>query len=374
MPRRRKLPKESSLFVPGKLPKNAFARILPPELVLVVLSFLPTEAVFSFALTCRFFYASFFPNSRTLDLDSKTALLTLLERDIPNLLVCHGCTILLHWKQQDFNPDPDSTSIGHQCSHVVPATFFAPLGYINRLEYAKARLVMNRHLYGSSHGLPVEMLNWDGHGKLFLDGDHFKAATAAWRARITGDSRHVIFAKIDYTQTWRARIVDDELYLAIFQTAYHPSSQIENIETCLRHRFGRICRHVTIWNMRDPPPNWITITRDTAEPPHFAAYIHHNTILSCPICFTDAQVNTTWCSIRGQWSVQMTTWRQFGKCRSPSDPKWNSFVSGFRDSWVPRERGHPPGAIRHRWSRGDEVLLGMEGVFLDAPLSGYQGS
>ncbi|KAK1584823.1 uncharacterized protein LY79DRAFT_560089 [Colletotrichum navitas] len=313
---------------------------LPPEIMLMVISYLPPEAVLSLALTCRSLYCSYFPESPILNARSKAALLTLLERDVPKLLYCSECAILHPWRRV-----VHVLLSGVRSGNLCKTRGFNPPSQLGTPPYLHARLIMNRHLYGNAHGFPVGIFDKD--------------ATNLFAGCLPVDCR----------STWQARIIDDELFLYIHETAYPPEGDMFKLEQWLiNDNRGRICKHGIVWNLprstsrSNVEPGAELELYDGRRNPHplpaFLANMRRNTTLSCPLCPTDAEITTKWHGGRKKWSVEMKTWRQFGKCRSPSDPMWLSltFTDHTAPPWDRQEEGYPPGAIRYKWNKSDKGL------------------
>lgn len=319
---------------------------LPPEIILLIINYLPTESILSFSLTCRLFYIRYFPNSRILSPASKNIFLAMLERDIPYLVYCPECTVLHSWQQCFRSGGLLAIDSKRPCSRNA---YFPPFTYGN-IRYHHVRLVMNRHLYGDSHGLPIQTLD----------------ENRDWHSGATG-------AYCQYT--WQARIIDNNLFLITNQTTYHPTNDIIQFEKHLRARGGLICNHRSIW---DTPRYDSSISQSTGSPklhnkhlplvslPQFLMDVQCNRILSCPVCLTDAQVTIDWSNKFKRWSVQMVTWKQFGGCRSPFDLQWRSTTIPRLEDHVGefRAQGHPPGIVRYRWNEGDRKLLDMNSYFV----------
>ncbi|KAL0942715.1 uncharacterized protein CTRU02_200601 [Colletotrichum truncatum] len=157
-------------------------------------------------------------------------------------------------------------------------------------------------------------------------------------------------------------------------TVYHLTGDMNDIDRFFRLNGGEICYHRNVWGKpRSDFNDSLSISfcrseakyRKTLPPKKFLADLELGTILSCPVCLTDAQIKVNWCYKRKQWSVTVITWKQLGKCRSPDDPQWKSMACWRTTGGDHRAQEHPPGAVRHRWSKGDDEVLGMEGYFID---------
>ncbi|GKT92678.1 hypothetical protein Ct61P_10528 [Colletotrichum tofieldiae] len=153
------------------------------------------------------------------------------------------------------------------------------------------------------------------------------------------------------------------------------------LEEWLNDRGGRICKHRIAWDLPRPTSQWnmaLDARPENGWPPSislptFLAGVQRDAILSCPLCPTDAEIEIKWCGARKQWSVEVKTWRQFGTCRSPSDPRWESMTWTYLPGppWKRRAEEHPPGAIRYRWSKADKKPVAMVGCFLDPTSDRY---
>lgn len=140
--------------------------------MLVVVDYLRLHDTLSLSLTCKAFYTLFFPKHRRLDASTAECFLSALERDQPNLHYCHICVRLHTWRDQCPTKGPLMLSR----SSISPDCLFGPgprvqgfaygrdkRGHIRRglkLRFHDARLVMNAHLYGPAHGLPIDALDY----------------------------------------------------------------------------------------------------------------------------------------------------------------------------------------------------------------------
>ncbi|TDZ33266.1 hypothetical protein C8035_v011715 [Colletotrichum spinosum] len=330
---------------------------LPAELVLLVIDYLEPHSVISLALTCRSFYNSYFPRSAKLSGPSQDALLTMLERDLPDQLYCPRCAALHTWEVDLKAGRLDiPVSISSKTCH---APSFRQPGSLRSLSYHHARLIMNHHLYGERHGLPAHLVPRGGYRSFFVD--------------------------VDVKSTWQARVIDDELFLRIDQTATQPSGNMTKLERYLREDMGGyICRHRAVWDPIRPHPESSTTVSCCPRPnlkyekprdcplPSLHAEMQCEKILSCPICMTDAQVLLGRAGQREKWSVRLVTWKRLGSCRSPSDPVWWTMtqVSRFMSQREPRAKTHPPGDVRRKWLEADKTSSNMDEYFLEATQAG----
>jgi hypothetical protein len=128
----------------------------------MVAEHLTNPSVISLALTCPTLYSLCFPHDPCLSTNEKEELLLLLEKDIANLYFCHCCTKLHRWHTRWGNVFlmKEICSLFSLAEENLPCKehfecdeIFLPLICI--IPYHYARLVMDRHLYGRTHGLPT---------------------------------------------------------------------------------------------------------------------------------------------------------------------------------------------------------------------------
>lgn len=327
---------------------------LPLEILLLVLELLSKEAVICFSLACKALYRQFFPKAASrqdLDRVARKALLVLLEKDIDHSFFCYDCLKLHPWRLDGriLPWDVRGRSPSYRgCRAMHP--FKAPLPEGHSLQYNLARLVMNHHLYGPSHGFPLVM----------IEGTFRKRCP-------TNDVR--------YQQCWRARIIQDELFLCTIFTYYHPENTTDSLMRFMRVSHQQVCPHLRIRasnasTVASWPRNLPELNEDLAIPNRFITPVRDG-ISSCAICRTDYQVKIqhrpSWkmWGPRG-WIISIVTWQQLGKCRSPFDWDWRIMALDVMNDLNSRWRSHAdmPGVIRHRWSLGDDILLEPEGNFV----------
>ncbi|KAL9115820.1 MAG: hypothetical protein Q9227_000188 [Pyrenula ochraceoflavens] len=82
---------------------------LPPEILLVILSFCVSESGVALCLASKRLYNNFFRDAtRTFpcDIEATNRLLRLLEKDIPRLFMCSRCNRLYNWERRASHLDP----------------------------------------------------------------------------------------------------------------------------------------------------------------------------------------------------------------------------------------------------------------------------
>ncbi|RSL76196.1 hypothetical protein CEP51_010193 [Fusarium floridanum] len=335
--------------------------MLPNEVIDVIFGSLDGPTQICFALTCRTLYKSYFPQTdpyywRRRDWYWRKGLLCRLEKDIPEYYCCLQCAKLHRWDVPwnkvwsiskpwrgylDFHPTRD-----------LELDYFEfPVGEDHYLTYQAVRVIMNRHLYGPRHGIPLEAIELDTH-KLCQE---------------TGTTVDMVV---------RPRIIDDELFLSVHYKMLHPQNDTQNLEKFISQARLRVCRHLQIgahwtrlgcWHRH--PPLFLPIRIPELEKgcwPLKDCGNEFGSVRSCQVCMTDYQVKVSR-QHEGQeekgWSIEIMVWHQLGNGRDPYDEdRWfNLAHTGY---YGPPHHSMP-GIVRHRWSKGDETLLSCEGEFVE---------
>ncbi|KAF4459858.1 F-box domain-containing, partial [Fusarium albosuccineum] len=149
---------------------------LPPELVDMIFQFLGGEVQVCFALTCRTLYNDYFLKTfkgfrGAENRYSNKGLLCLLEKDSPGSYYCSHCYKLhrwgvpkrearTHWEEWKGDLSPHCYFRGDDTALEFE------VGEYHRLTFHAVRVVMNRHLYGPVHGMPLQDLELDTHHQL----------------------------------------------------------------------------------------------------------------------------------------------------------------------------------------------------------------
>jgi hypothetical protein len=225
---------------------------------------------------------------------------------------------------------------------------------------------MNRHLYGPSHGPPRQKLQLrDAFGF-----ESFSDTTTLRRALPFGISNIAdhFMDKVVFKQTWESRIIDDELYLHTNITIYHTKDDTWALRrSLLSDHTMLVCLHLepkelsSKWSYLYAIPE---LYRTPHSGGHFTAV--SGDVRSCPQCFTDYQMRIQKEGIgryrRKRWVIRIERWHLLGSCRSPSDNKWNTFVTRGASPQA-RFRHFGPGTVRHAWN-GDPDDTTVEGQFV----------
>ncbi|KAF5641589.1 uncharacterized protein FTJAE_4066 [Fusarium tjaetaba] len=181
---------------------------------------------------------------------------------------------------------------------------------------------MNRHFNGPAHGLPLDILNYNG------DVFRYKGGTEQW--------------------TVLARIIRDELFFQRTLVIYiHKYPGVQEI----RHRlYFPVCIHLR--SNSNGTQDYASIGRyglTEVEELLVGFKSCDNSLGSCPICFTDYSITIRWESQQRQgWRIEVVSYQQLGRCRSPYDWKWR--LAAEDSTWnEPRCRTQKPGLVRQRW-------------------------
>lgn len=240
--------------------------ILPTELVLLVAANLDALSATSLSLACRRLNSLISP-CKLSDID-KERLLLWLEKENATIYFCHHCNKLHSWHGK-----MGSTTVPH--CETSPCHYRGIIHFADRVTLMKffvipyyiMRLVMNRHFYGPSHGLPLKVLQREitTHG-------------SGWRSLETLD----------------ARIIDNSL--VTFSVKMYSSTRRGNVQDfreCLDRHSSDICEHIKIHTYH----THISVrlpelpTEDTS--PNFPAPCEQS-FRSCPWCMTDYCFEISW--------------------------------------------------------------------------------
>lgn len=225
-----------------------------------------------------------------------------LERDISTVYFCFGCTKLHSWHNTPFVYRSDAPCLKRGASHHGYSPWNCKqiqdcLGGLTNFSiyYAKARVTMNRHFLGRTHGLPLSALE-----------------TYMWRQakmRYPG-----AFKQISIT----ARIVEDHLMISGYMTfssirGDYPSGLREYMD---RHG-PKICCHLRLSKLGSGPPLQVPEVekRGPSRDEHFLAC--SSSVGSCVYCMTDYCIDIERKSPKKGWLIRITTYLDLGTARSP---------------------------------------------------------
>ena len=269
---------------------------LPTEILQHIATFLPTTSVASFALCSRGFCRTIGSQAwRDLQDPASAAekhhFLSILERDLPDLVHCHHC-IRLHRREA-------YEALQRQSWKVIPPRLkecikrdtiqyrWAP-DY--NLHFRWCQLVMKAYRYGPRYGIPVAALT------------HVHS-----ESRERSSSQVFFSARIDP--------VADELILRHIYRVVIPSSK--DIAD-LRWHHVEICPHLAPSRCGQRLKCLLVCKLN-----HWKSSICHTCsgLLQCGHCVTEFLLEVEDSGDSGH-IVYVTTWENLGPCRSPHDPKW----------------------------------------------------
>ncbi|KAH7127943.1 hypothetical protein B0J13DRAFT_530626 [Dactylonectria estremocensis] len=316
----------------GKLEK------IPHELVTQIGSQLTDASRLSFALTCRPIFDTFFNEDKQPRLATRKdreEFLQLLEKDVANLYFCYDCAVLHPWTYRFGVTYP--LFVNRACANSYRHEILLH-GY-EHLMFYPARLFINRHLHGPSHGLPLSKLE------------------GRWKSNSPNGVRMQVAR--------RARILDGELFVWVSYTFNDTQGQGGNLRRLFEQTDVSICAHVhTTGGYRFPQGKCVVegLKRPSLEVPFIPC---ENTTESCPKCLTDYSFKVIRQSKKLGWTVTIDIFKQLGSCRSPFDWKWRclSERGGLNE---PRSLHYKAGVVRERWAMA-EGMEKSEAKFVDLP-------
>lgn len=332
-----------TLFRPRRPRSSLGAFALPPEIILMIATYLTKPSVISLALTCRTLRSLCFPRRSRLNTAEKEELLLLLEKDIATLYFCHYCVKLHRWHTRwgkSISPwvEEDLPCKQHllRNSLCLPLTCYIP--------YHHARLVMNRHFYGPTHGLPLH-----------------KFEKRVWL--------HCRSSRVTDSESLSARIVDDKLLVLSVKTMSHSRGDSKTLRDYVDSLGHTACRHLTLdkGSPHYAPVQLPELAKDKTAPGHFAPC--DQSFGSCTFCLTDYCIDISWRGRRKGYIIKVSVYRQLGDCRSPFDWSWRSMAT-LQPVDEPRTAyplEYRPGIIRDRWNKADGIDGRTQGEWVELP-------
>lgn len=330
-----------------QIPPGLGAFALPAEITLIISSQLDVTSRLSLSLTCRTLYSVCFPERVLQDTAEKEQLLLLLERDLPTHYFCHLCVKLHRWRGS-WSRSPYSWQ-----AHRLPCrgewgySLHSPASHT--ICYRYARLIMNRHLYGSLHGLPLQSLESQEKNISFYGG-------------------------IVKTTSRRVRIVDDQLLLLATISLSHPKGDTAFLRRYLdlKRWEHRVCPHIT---MGDDCSDYGSVqvpelVKPEATSEHFQPC--NQGLGSCPFCLTDYAIDITWQGDRKGYLINVLIYSQLGDCRSPFAWQWLTMSTSYlvRDAQIVRKDravDYGPGCVRALWSGAEGIVAESGGDWIEIP-------
>lgn len=405
---------------------------------------LPIPSHIALALACKSLFTSLYPTAKfpSLSKEDLVDLLLCLERDISGQFLCFGCTRLrffephhkLGWRGQKHQGCGDEMLRFWYHFDILRChrTFsrmrrryrgseyakvrlhsWRPVAEGPEIEFSEARLVMNRHLYGESHGLPITTLerNFSFERYIILENDgpiedHFpierhppgrRHRTRLLQKSLLGaktepkwhDSERTFLDEIantqffceptqpvpqsmdsmvpwKFTHSYSAKIIDNELFAARFHSISGPSVSPDRFKSLIRSIKLPVCLHLHCFEalqsnlyqrwvsqISDLPPVLLDLQQMEIGPSRFCE--------SCRFCFTDHTLSIQGGKGKEDWNLELATYHRLGSCRTLDDPIWCSLTDITRDTTRYNDcQGFGVGEIRGHWFQGDGEDVGEE--------------
>lgn len=299
------------------------------EIILCILEQASPASRVAFALTCREWWnglRNHTAKSGFLDLPTRRdreEFLQLLEKDVGGLYFCHDCVQLHPWSRRWIigrNLRNDSRACANETRHAVQLSFHG------MLLFHHARLLMNRQLYGWSHGR--EMMDLD-------------------RKRSIGGTPRGVRAK----RTLVGRVLDGELFVKTTLNISHVKGKEQKLRRFIDSWHLPLCLHVRGGPTSRSGKVIPEIGKGTLAVPFVAC---ENAAGACPWCFMDYTVTIAKDDGKKGWTIDIDVYRLLGSCRSPFDWHWRVAGEIEELQWnEPRSLFHPPGYVRDRWNEGN---------------------
>ncbi|KAM3065285.1 hypothetical protein ACMFMF_011224 [Clarireedia jacksonii] len=288
---------------------------LPPELIILIASMLPTQSAACLSLCNRAMSQILGPNIwpclNPQNPGMRASFLSDLSKDLPQYFVCYRC-VQLH------------SSSAIQWPRIIPKTLTHCLGEEPAfdhclqselfLRFPHIQLAMNRHHLGPSYGFPLEAFqSTEG-----IESDFY---------------RNIVLLSVD------AQIVSNELLMRSQQWVLLPHNRRDELVTkCLSFR---LCRH--IWALGKGGDNLPTLIKSRLDILEEQGRCCTSTAqcLKCPMDFVMDIVDLGERGIAGC----LTRWINLGTGLHPADPKWRSHLGKLLPQGVTYEP-HPLGSIR----------------------------
>lgn len=307
-----------------KQPHFSYLEGLPVELLQAIAACLPLSAAASFALCnkyiCYVVGHQYWHHLRSQPLEYER-FLGLLEKDMPNHWLCFPC-LRFHLKPK-FHPSYqyNHAKPGWRCpqssDHLASskhAPYSWPLFWISNL---MVRMAMNRHLFGSKHGKPLDIF-FNQHPRDYFQGGWGEISS-------------------------KACIVANELYVRCQYCIAIPSSK----------DFGYIrpydiCPHI---GSKDPKNPTGPIIKCLLNHRNTASCEQCRDLIQCRFCVTEFQIQISRFGATGH-VLEITYWKNLGAGRRSDDPIWVQHL-GIPGTCDLHAVKFSPGSIRSKFDSGN---------------------
>ena len=281
--------------------------ILPPELILYITRFLPPESTLSFSLCClpihsilQSQYIKIVKEDQHLD---RYQFLTLLERDLPNHILCYFCK-RLHAMKHAYQYDSNRRYANRNFFPCWKSNYnYLVTQYIHH-SFSFRVFQMTMKLYRQG-------LNYSELLKLLSHQTEIRS--------IRGYEEH---------RTASSKIVAGSLLIRQQRRFMMPPAQQT---TTLRDISFDICPHIQFESLKI-----VNVHRDITNRPYrkeLHGYRNRNRLKKCKYCLTEFQIDFEEPGEQG-YAMSFIKWQDLGQGLSPLDHKWQGHVNvGIDRPW-----------------------------------------
>ncbi|PTB66751.1 hypothetical protein BBK36DRAFT_1117437 [Trichoderma citrinoviride] len=384
---------------PGPLPERKSEcplLQLPQELLCLIFDYLPPAWIISLSLTCKSLRSlvhslNIVPERG--DINSRSQLLSVLQKDVPDTYFCFCC-----WKLRRLDPFEDWNGQPHRWTpgpytirawwmseqnniwH-VPAPYHYPTFKSHfHVEFMEAYLVMNAHFLGPSHGLPLKSLE---RYVSFQDQIELNLCQASGNHSLhPGDhprNGQGLVSLCHNKTDELPRLAG--LWSFSHETLHGPLVPWPCLARLISSLEPEVCRHVYCSAGSTPPfCNLIPPQRHGNEFPRSlmcnGLYMVPPCVSSesdsCVVCNTDFDISLKQDKDSNEWIFSLSAYHCLGSCRTPFDELWNWFINDMPrapDAAITmRERNRRMtklakliGTARQNWIQGGQSQLVYRG-------------
>jgi hypothetical protein len=172
------------------------------------------------------------------------------------------------------------------------------LPYLISIRYYHARLVMNRHLYGPTHGVSTNKFNK--------------------RAKSVGNPFGVTI-----TVSHHASIVDDKLLVSSTMLMSNPRGDAASFRRSIDQRPRPVCAHISMRKPYLPSLAPAQLPKLKASPSSDFRRCE-GAFGACLFCLMDYRIDISWQGAKNGYLIQLVIYRQLDDCRSPFEWSWRS--------------------------------------------------
>lgn len=269
----------------------------------------------------------------------------------------------LHWRPKTYD-----------IMHVLLPSSFSPFIISTNISFMEAYLVMNRHFYGLSHGIPLQSLeryaSFEDVIKLdrclhirydLKRRDYVSESILGAETRLPDENLEALPRK---ENAWRflfrstPKIIDDKLFIARFYTITGPLVHGEHLKKLIQSISIPICNHLACsaypsccYLMSSLPKRYlrccpyikstVPYTRDDGKPFEFDAERD-----SCLLCSTDYDISLNERTDINETNLTVCIYHCLGSCRSPRDKLWDYLANPLPDyfPFFPHDPGSEDGS------------------------------